>query len=347
MDFHIEKESLSIEGAPMGQVKTPPIRETIRTQCLPELKLIQTGDKQFDSPSVPMELAIRKNIALKNFTTYKVGGPAMYFAEAHNGEEIFHLREFAKAKKVPFLIMGLGSNILFEDSGYPGLVVFNRMMRTHFQGPMVTVEGGVPLSQFINTAARLNLGGMEQLIGIPATVGGAIYGNAGVPGFEVSDLLMHALVLPADSHQPVIVQPDYFHFRYRHSHLKEIKDILLGATFRLEPKPRAQIQRDITSILKSRLLKQPAGPSCGSFFKNPGQFPSAGWLIDQAGCKGLKVGGATISEKHANWILNAQDATAGDIISLAQKVYEKVFQKFNILLEPEVQILPNNPFKTN
>lgn len=292
-----------------------------------------------------MELTIKHNIALKDYTTYKIGGPALYFAEARNGEEMTGLREFAKSKKLPWMILGLGSNVLFTDEGFPGLVIYNQMLKIHFQGPIVTVEGGVPLTQLIHTAAKFNLGGMENLIGIPASIGGAIFGNAGVPNCEIRDRLMNAMILAEESNYPVVVQPDYFQFQYRESVLKRKKDILLAATFKFEPQPQIQIQRSINEILKSRILKQPAGKSCGSFFKNPGEFPSAGWLIEQAGCKGLQVGGAIVSPKHGNWILNVESASAKDILILAQKVHDIVFRKFNVSLEPEVRILPNNPFQ--
>ncbi|MBI5411890.1 UDP-N-acetylmuramate dehydrogenase [Candidatus Peregrinibacteria bacterium] len=292
-----------------------------------------------------MELAIKQNVVLGNYTTYGIGGSALFFSEARSGEEMYYLREFAKKKGILFFMLGLGSNVLFADEGFQGLVVYNQMLKMHFQGPIVTVESGVPLTQLIHAAAKLNLSGFEELAGIPGSIGGAIYGNAGVPGCELQDRLMHSMILEEQNSFPTIVQPQYFQFAYRSSVLKGRKDIVLAATFKLEPQPQVQAQRRINEVIKSRVLKQPSGKSCGSFFKNPGEFPSAGWLIEQVGCKGMREGGAIVSQKHANWILNTDNATTKDIVTLAKKIQEKVFKKFRVVLEPEVQIVPFNPFK--
>ena len=137
----------------------------------------------------------------------------------------------------------------------------------------------------------------------------------------------------------------YFQFGYRESKAKQTKDIILSATFKLIIQPALKIRAEINQYAKQRSLKQPIGNTCGSFFKNPGQFPSAGWLIEQAGCKGMKVGGAQVSEKHANFIMNIGKATSNDIINLTVEVHKIVKKKFNVDLKPEVQIVPHSPFK--
>lgn len=292
-----------------------------------------------------MDIKVEQNIALSQFTTYNVGGPARFFARADDWKKMLGLREFAKKQGVPFLILGGGSNVLFSDEGYPGLVILNNMNKVRFHTHSVTAESGVSLSKVIVLAARHNLGGASGLATIPGTIGGAVYGNSGIPDIWIGDVFMHAEILPADGNGPIIVGPEYCQFGYRTSRFKRTNDIILSATFKLKPTPGPIIQAEMNEYIKSRTLKQPTGLSCGSFFKNPGQFPSAGWLIDQAGCKGMKVGGAQVSEKHANFIMNTGNATASDIIELAKQVYEKVDEKFSISLEPEVQILPKNPFK--
>jgi UDP-N-acetylmuramate dehydrogenase len=291
-----------------------------------------------------MDVKVEQNIRLSQFTTYNVGGPARFFARADDWKQMFGLREFAKQQGVPYMILGGGSNVLFSDEGYPGLVILNNMNKVHFHTHSFTAESGALLSKAVVLAARHNLGGVSGLANVPGTVGGAVYGNSGIPDMWIGDVFMHAEILPADGNGPIIVGPEYCQFDYRTSRFKRTNDIILSATLKLIPTPAPLIQAEINEYIKARMLKQPTGLSCGSFFKNPGQFPSAGWLIDQVGCKGMKIGGAQVSEKHANFIMNTGNATASDIIELAMLVYRKVNEKFNILLEPEVHILPKNPF---
>lgn len=294
-----------------------------------------------------MEIQVRQNIELKHFCTYKVGGPAKYYAEAKSAQQMFYLREFAKRQGIPFMILGGGSNILIADEGYPGLVIHNKMTKIHIRGQSVTAESGVNLMKLLLIASQSNLGGISGLANVPGTVGGAVYGNAGIPDIWIGDIMTHAVILPANANKPVIVSPEYFEFGYRESKVKKTKDIILSATLKLTRDPSLKIRAEINKYIKERAIKQPAGNSCGSFFKNPGQFPSAGWLIEQSGCKGLKVGGAMVSLKHANFFMNTGTATANDIINLALKVHQIVEKKFDISLEPEVQILPRSPFKSN
>ncbi len=291
-----------------------------------------------------MGIQVKENISLRKFTTFQTGGPAKYFAEAKTAQEIHHLREFARKKKIPFVILGAGSNILFLDEGYPGLIIHNKMRRMQIQGDRISVEGGVSLTKMILIAAQHNLGGLSGLTNIPGTVGGAVCGNAGVPDVCIGDVLTHAVILPAAGDKPVIVGPEYFQFGYRESKLKKNKDIVLSATLKMRMEPGVKIRAEVSHYIRERSLKQPVGNTCGSFFKNPRRFPSAGWLIDQAGCKGMKEGGAVVSPKHANFIINTGDAASKDILTLALKVHQKVKDKFNVSMQPEVCILPLSPF---
>ena len=293
-----------------------------------------------------MEIQVQKNISLREFTTYKTGGQAKFFAEARSVQEMHHLREFAKKQNIPFIILGGGSNVLFADEGYPGLIIHNKMTRMHIQGEIVNVESGANLTKIILIAAQHNLGGISGLANVPGSVGGAVYGNAGTPNVCIGDVLTHAVIQPANSDKTAIVGPEYFQFGYRDSKIKKNKDIVLSVVLRLQKEPSVKIRAEINQYIKERTLKQPIGNSCGSFFKNPGQFPSAGWLIEQAGCKGMQVGGAMVSKKHSNFIMNINNASSSDILNLAIKVYQKVKEKFNGELEPEVQIIPNSPFKS-
>ncbi len=292
-----------------------------------------------------MELQVKKDISLKALSTYRTGGSAKFYAEAKTWQEMHHLREFAKTQQIPYVILGDGSNILFSDEGFPGLIIRNKMTKMHIQGNLITCESGVNMAKMVIIASQHNLGGISGLATVPGTVGGAVYGNAGIPDVYIGDVITHAVVLPEGKSKPMIVSPEYFQFGYRDSKIKKNRDIILSATFKLKLTPALKVRSEINEYSKERTLKQPAGKTCGSFFKNPGQFPSAGWLIEQSGCKGLKVGDAIISEKHANWIINKGNATSTDIINLAIKVHGIVKKKFNVSLEPEVQILPNSPFK--
>jgi UDP-N-acetylmuramate dehydrogenase len=292
-----------------------------------------------------MEIQVQQNVSLKHLCTYHVGGPARFFGDARIAQEIVGLRAFAHQNQIPYLILGAGSNILFADEGFPGLIIHNRMDKVSIDGDVVTAEGGVNLTQLILLCAQANLGGISGLANIPGTVGGAVYGNAGIPDIWIGNILLHAVLLPENSDQPLVVSHDFFEFGYRHSKLKGTRDIVLSATLKLRPEPQAKVRADVNEYIKQRALKQPSGNSCGSFFKNPKEFPSAGWLIEQAGCKGLKVGGAEVSPKHANFLMNTGAATSKDIVELAVQVYEKVKEKFGVELEPEVQIYPKNPFR--
>ena len=291
-----------------------------------------------------MNISVQQNVSMKEYTTFRVGGAARYFAEAKNWESFFGLREFAKKQGVPFMVLGGGSNVLFADDGYPGLVILNRMEKVIIQGNTVTAESAVIMAKLVLLAAQHNLGGISGLASVPGSIGGGVYGNAGVPECYIKDVFLNATILPTNGNKPLIVGPDYAGFGYRDSNFKKTKDIILSASFKLKRVPAPLIQKEVALHAKARALKQPAGLTCGSFFKNPAHFPSAGWLIDQSGCKGMKEGGAVISEKHANWILNTGKATTSDIINLALKVHRIVKEKHNVTLEPEVQIIPDNPF---
>ncbi|MBU1016231.1 UDP-N-acetylmuramate dehydrogenase [Patescibacteria group bacterium] len=291
-----------------------------------------------------MNISVQQNVSTKEYNTYRVGGPARFFAEAKSWEAFLGLREFAKKQGVPYMVLGGGSNVLFADDGYPGLVILNRMEKIIIHGVTVTAEGAASLARLVLIAAEHNLGGISGLSCVPGSIGGAVYGNAGVPDLCIKDVFLNATILPANGNKPIIVGQDYAKFSYRDSNFKKTGDIILSATLELKRVPAPLIRKEINRYVAERVAKQPSGLTCGSFFKNSGHFPSAGWLIDQSGCKGMTEGGALVSEKHANWIMNTGKATASDIINLALKVHKIVKAKFDVDLEPEVQIIPANPF---
>ncbi len=292
-----------------------------------------------------MQIKVQKGVSLKKFCTYQTGGSAKFLAEARSPEEMIYLREFARAENIPFIIIGGGSNVLFTDEGFSGLVIINKMRTIKIHNEYILAESGALLTKVLLFAAEHNLGGISGLINVPGSVGGAIYGNAGVPDISISDTLLEVTFLPENENRPVTIKANQLEFGYRQSSFKGTQHIILSAIIKCVKEPTVKIRAEINQYAKNRALKQPIGLTCGSFFKNPMQFPSAGWLIEQAGCKGMQVGGAIVSEKHANWIMNIDKASSNDIIRLATKIQDIVEKKFKVNLEPEVQIIGKNPFK--
>ena len=181
-----------------------------------------------------MEINVEQNVSLKEFNTFRVGGPVRYFARAKNWQTIFGLREFAKKQGVPFMILGGGSNVLFADDGYPGLVILNEMDKISFREDTVTVEGAVHWNKLVLYAAEHNLGGISGFCNVPGSVGGAVYGNAGIPDICMKDVFLSANILPTNGDKPLVVGPEYCDFTYRSSHLKKTKDIVLSVTLQLK-----------------------------------------------------------------------------------------------------------------
>lgn len=279
---------------------------------------------------------------LKKHCTFLIGGPVDFFFTATNTKEIKTLIKFASNHKVPFITIGAGSNILFHDHGFRGLVINIKSDKITFHRNSVEADAGVKIAKLIFESVKNGYSGLEKWIGLPGTVGGAVFGNAGVSDLEVKDCLIKATLLEAFTCKVKKVSNKYFRYKYRYSILKEEPEIVLDATFKLQKnKLKPEEQRKIMEeIQKIRLDKQPKGSSSGSFFKNPSKEQPAGYLIEKAGLKGQKIGGAQISEKHGNFFLNIGNATAQDMLSLARLAKEKVREKFGITLEEEVRIIP-------
>lgn len=287
-----------------------------------------------------------QNKPLAPFTAIKIGGPAALFYTLTNIEELPKLLEKATALSIPCFIMGGGSNIVFHDQGFHGLVIHIKAKQIKVEKDTIIADAGALLSQIIQTASKNNLSGMEKLTGLPGTIGGAVRGNAGAFGTETKDIFSKALIYNQKDglHEE---EKDYFKFDYRSSTVKSAKgkDIILRVHLKLTPASPEEIKKntlELVETLKSRAEKQPQGQTTGSFFKNPKTAPSAGYLLDQAGCKGLTKGHAQVSEKHANWIMNLGGATQKDVIELAKTMRERVKNDYNVILEPEVQLVGSN-----
>jgi len=274
-------------------------------------------------------MQIEKNILLKEFTSLRVGGSADFFVRVRSGEEMQKALEFAKEKNLPVCVFGGGSNLLFADDGFRGLVVKNEIQNVEFKNNVVKVGSGVPLAALVMESARRNLSGLEQLAGVPGTVGGAVVGNANEIGENV--LRVHVL---RDGEEKVLEKKD-LEFSYRDSSLRE--EVVTEVELELATSEN-DLQQEASDIAREKIMKQPYDGTAGSWFKNPPD-QKAWELIEQAGCRDLKVGDAVISQKHANFFQNSGEATTADFLALEKMVVEKVEEKFGVRLEREVVVV--------
>ena len=282
---------------------------------------------------------VQQNIPLKKYTTLRVGGPADYFVEPASEEALCALLEAARESETPVLLMGNGSNLLVRDGGFRGLVIrlgkaFSAIEKRE-NG--LFAQAGALLSALSRAAADQGYTGLEFAQGIPGTVGGGVYMNAGAYGGEMSQVVESVRVL-RDGIIDTLSCAD-MEFGYRHSKAMEEGLLVLGASFHLEKGERNAIEAAMRDYATRRKEKQPLEyPSAGSFFKRPqGHF--AGALIEQSGLKGAQVGGAQVSEKHAGFLINTGNATAADFLALMEKVQETVWKNFKVALQPEVRIV--------
>jgi len=278
--------------------------------------------------------SLLQNEPLSKHCSYRIGGPARYFYVASKLADLKEVFLLAKKEDLKVFLLGSGTNVLFSDKGFDGLVLKNECDKIDVEGNLVRAEGGAPLSKVILTARKAGLTGLEPWWGMPGTVGAAVRGNAGSFGLEVKDVLQAASILKDE--QEFLLNNKEFEFAYRDSKIKREGGLVLEAGFELQ---KAGTLPDLEDFLGKRKEKQPTGVSCGSFFKNPPGDKSAGQLIDEAGLKGLKIGGAQVSRKHANFLLNIDNASFTDMMELKEKVKEVVRERFGVELEEEVVIV--------
>lgn len=285
-------------------------------------------------------LSFSENVPMSERTTLRVGGPADFLVEAQSAGEIHAAFGIAKAFGMDAMIVGNGSNLLVRDGGIRGIVVRlgNRLSAITQEGKLLRAGAGAALTTAALAAQRAGLSGMETLAGIPGTIGGAVYMNAGAYGGEVSAVLQEATLLKPDGTVETVPASE-LELGYRHSRMMKTGEIVLEALFRLDHGEPDAIMAAIKSYAAKRREKQPLSmPSAGSFFKRPqGHF--AGALIEQAGLKGTSVGGAQVSAMHAGFLVNQGSATARDFLNLSALVSERVLAQSGVMLEPEVQIV--------
>jgi UDP-N-acetylmuramate dehydrogenase len=281
---------------------------------------------------------------LARFTTMRVGGPADLFATVHNAHELRALVRFARSRGLAHLILGRGSDLVIADAGVRGLVIQVRAEGSRTDGERYTAEAGVQMARAATETQRAGLTGLEFGLAIPGTVGGAVWANAGAHGGDIAGVIESARVLAADGTESVVPVAD-LGLAYRDSRFKRddpdatARDVVIDATFHLTPADPDTIKGRLDEIRHWRQAHQPIGmASAGSVFRNP-PGDSAGRLIDAGGLKGTRVGGAVVSDKHANFIVNDRQGSAADIRRLAELVRAEVLARDGVTLEYEVQFV--------
>lgn len=290
-----------------------------------------------------IDCSIRPQVSLANLTSYRVGGLAQWYVEPCSWEGLQATFEwFQTQSDLPLTLLGAGSNLLISDRGIPGLVMSTRHLRHSRFDPdtgQVTAGAGEPIARLAWQAAKRGWRGLEWAVGIPGTVGGAVVMNAGAHTQCTADCLVSTLVVSADGTIEKLTSQE-LNYAYRTSILQGERRLVIEATFQLQPGfTRAEVMAMTNHNLQHRINSQPYDrPSCGSVFRNP-KPQAAGWLIEQLGLKGYRIGDAEVSQRHANFILNCGRAKADDIFRLIRHVQEQVEAHWSVSLEPEVKIL--------
>lgn len=301
--------------------------------------------------SATSKLELRRNIELARFTTMRIGGEARYFAEPTNESEICELLKWSKEKKVSYVILGKGSNVIFDSSGFDGLVISmakykKDWIKINSEESRVNVSAGISLNELTEVSQKSGLAGTEFLAGIPGSVGGAVLMNAGFSRHygqrnEIGDLIERVTVLDKEGNL-IDLKKDKLMFSYRKSNLSNY--IILEVELSLWKRSLDKIEEEIKLNLEWRGERQSVGyPSSGSIFRNPPlPKPSAAKLIDDLGLKGKKVEDIKISEEHSNFFVNTGNATSEDLEQLIREVQKAVFDATGIILKTEIKIIKKN-----
>ena len=279
------------------------------------------------------------NEPLKQYTYTKVGGAADYLAFPRNQYELKRIVTFANAQEIPWMVLGNSSNIIVRDGGIEGFVImFDHFHDIRVNGYVIEAEAGAKLIDVTHVARYHSLTGFEFACGIPGSIGGAVYMNAGAYGGEIAHILQSCKVLTPEGEIKTLTVEELA-FGYRHSKIQETGDVVISAKFALAPGNYDQIDQEMARLTHLREMKQPLEyPSCGSVFKRPvGHF--AGQLISEAGLKGHRIGGVEVSEKHAGFMINVDHGTAKDYEDLIAHVIETVEKSAGVTLEREVRII--------
>jgi UDP-N-acetylmuramate dehydrogenase len=297
---------------------------------------------------------------LRLHTTFRIGGPADFFYDARTPESLVTALRAGHELGLPVFLLGGGSNLLVSDAGLRGLVVRNACEEIEFDGAVTRVGCGADFLGFIERCRDRSLAGLEFAAGIPGTIGGALYGNAGCYGHDIGSHVIDCTHATPDGAAVETRPAAWYEFGYRDSRLKRDPRVLLSCRLQLAPGDRAGIQREMDEKLEIRRVKHPdwrSEPTAGSYFKNlppdwqkpdakhsPGtRRVAAGQLLEECGCRGLRVGDAMVFAKHANIIVNTGQASAADVLALAAEMKSRVRERFGVTLEEEVMFLGERP----
>ncbi|MGN1416148.1 MAG: UDP-N-acetylmuramate dehydrogenase [Oscillospiraceae bacterium] len=288
-----------------------------------------------------LDCKVLYNEPLKKYTTFKVGGECSCIIKPKSAADCGRLAAELKKEGEPFFVLGKGSNVIADDGGYKGtvLLIGEDMSEISVNGNIITAGAGAPLISVCKKALENSLTGLEFAYGIPGTVGGGVYMNAGAYGGEIKDILKFAEAVDRETFEVRRFTAEEAQLSYRKSIFMENGYIITSAVFELSDGDSAEIKTKMNELMEKRISKQPLDfPSAGSTFKRPeGSFASL--LIEQCGLKGLSVGGAQVSTKHSGFVINTGNATSADIFALIEKVKEIVFEKTGYRLECEPVIL--------
>ncbi len=288
-----------------------------------------------NQPFRPSQFEVDK--PLSQLSTFGIGGPARFFTEVQKTEDLQAVLKYCHAQNLPFLIVGKGSNCLFDDRGFDGVVVLNKIVFCQWEWPIVHAGAGYSFSLLGTQTARKGWAGLEFASGIPGSIGGAVYMNAGASGTETCEALTEVSFVNEQGDLEVLKR-DQIAFSYRFSNFQKRKGAIASAKFLLGPSEEARKKQ--LGIIDYRTRTQPySDKSAGCVFRNP-ESHSAGALIQQCGLKGKRIGGAEVSTLHANFIVNKDNATSQDVLALAEEVKKTVKEKTGVELEMEVRYIP-------
>jgi len=316
-------------------------------------------------PNIPNNLDVKKrnNVLLSEYTTFKIGGPAKYFIETNNSGELIKAIEYAQQKKISYLILAGGSNVLVSDQGFDGLVIQVKSNNYKIEGNSILADSGVSFNRLVNESVKAGLSGLEWMVGIYGTIGGAVRGNAGAYGHSIAKSVEEVEIF--DSGKIRKIKNKDCKFGYRESIFKHSNGIILSVELKLKKGNINEIQNITKETMLKRTKRIPIEPNAGSVFKNIqlseidqtrlikgldisdeeykkliklGDFP-AGYIIEALGYKGKKIGGAQVSDKHSNFIVNVGNAKASDVIMLISIIKQKARNKLGIQLHEEIQLI--------
>lgn len=286
-------------------------------------------------------ITAQQNVSLKKLSTFQIGGNASVVVYPDNTEALCRAVSLAVEYGIRFFIVGKGSNLLFADEGFDGIIICTTKVNGFSViGSSIRAECGVTLGELSRLAHKQSLSGFEFAHGIPGNCGGAVFMNAGAFGHETCEILESCTCFDARHNRKISLDSSQLQFSYRHSMFMEMPHlIILNATFRLQPGDMAQISMQMSANLQARKERQPQGyPNAGSIFKRP-TGTAAGKLIDDCGLKGISVGGAVVSDKHAGFIVNHGNATAQDVLQLMHYIQTIVYETYQVQLEPEIRYI--------